>query len=1040
MSCSVPPIRNLIAARVLWGTVLCLFWGTSPAAAFKLETHVWIAQQVLNDLLRNDPFPCTVALVRYDLQPDGSVIEGKKFGDFKVEPAICESLRAHAGQYRMGSIGPDAFPDIPGGQMTTHPGVTGSGGWQTDDWLRWVLDGAVRPRAEATSETLAFAYGFLTHAAGDVFAHSYVNAYSGDIFDLEIGNPNGERQVELRHIALETYIKNFTPPLAGPTGVALGRTELNVELGDEVVRYIRDRLILNSTVAGQYGRQPATRHLKAMYDFWHKLGVLISDVDSLVQQVNGYIEQVDASIADIEGRISEVKKKKVCAPDWLGGGCVRVYPAYCLVDPGTCAAVVALEITLSGARASFAIAQRANELTGESVKAPLELWRSNVEEAITQYVVTSFNVARSILRSDLDLPDHEKAKAQLTNWLCQYGPAFGGVPPELTGLACTPGQQLSELTSNIRRAREEFDETPLAWFIDPLGAFNARIQNELDHGLLAKLTKLFIGDESEDCPECILLSLAHMREERVTAEALNDEFGQDSSNKNLLIVPGMNAAVESDMHVGDSSQFNALAFHPVHNAILLSKLLLLGPAELNRLAESAGVNISIYGPNLYEPAASFNVLFDAVKSIDGNHQWQEFGLPYPRRSGADTEPHQYGYAFLPENPKGFRLWQDCLARKNVFLELFKGPIAPSLSPLVLPRDANWESVDNPFPFARTSIDPPHVVDDPLLGRILLCGSQPVPPASPAPAGYEPPLPPDTVKPVLLVPNPITVECTGAGPRQLVDIGQAVAYDNRDRDPTVTNDAPLNGFEKHFQSLTPPLPGSPPPPSRFSFHSVKWMAVDDAGNRIEAAQGVTLRDFNPPRFVTGRATPGDSQTFNLLPVVVTAAGRDGTLVPVPIPRVIDACHGEIAPTPVLPLRRPISGRLLRPTFEQLELPLVLPVGETTIGWLAVDLSGNQSIAWQSIEVRATRGDLDLDGDVDSADLSILSAARNQPVRSEPVLRDFDGNGAVDDVDSEMFKLFQAGSKDPRDLNEDNKIDALDSRILVTLCTRARCATQ
>ncbi|MCI0530153.1 MAG: hypothetical protein L0Y56_22145, partial [Nitrospira sp.] len=62
-----------------------------------------------------------------------------------------------------------------------------------------------------------------------------------------------------------------------------------------------------------------------------------------------------------------------------------------------------------------------------------------------------------------------------------------------------------------------------------------------------------------------------------------------------------------------------------------------------------------------------------------------------------------------------------------------------------------------------------------------------------------------------------------------------------------------------------------------------------------------------------------------------------------------------------------------------------------------------------------GDIDLDGDVDQNDLNILLADRNKTV-----------------ADSACGV--------PCDLNGDGEIDALDSRQLVTLCTRPRCATQ
>ena len=60
-----------------------------------------------------------------------------------------------------------------------------------------------------------------------------------------------------------------------------------------------------------------------------------------------------------------------------------------------------------------------------------------------------------------------------------------------------------------------------------------------------------------------------------------------------------------------------------------------------------------------------------------------------------------------------------------------------------------------------------------------------------------------------------------------------------------------------------------------------------------------------------------------------------------------------------------------------------------------------------------GDIDLDGDVDNNDLSKITSVLNKPAN---------------------------GPNDLRDINGDMKLDALDTRKLVLLCTRPRCATQ
>jgi hypothetical protein len=136
------------------------------AYAFKVDSHVWVGQQVINDI------------------QDGNItidLAGKKY-QLPVDANIADAIRNYPEFYRMGTIGPDAWPDILTGQMVVHPGNTP--GWQTDDWLKWVLKQA--NSVSSRPQDVAFAYGYLAHAAADVFSHTYVNQYSGDIFDLKV--------------------------------------------------------------------------------------------------------------------------------------------------------------------------------------------------------------------------------------------------------------------------------------------------------------------------------------------------------------------------------------------------------------------------------------------------------------------------------------------------------------------------------------------------------------------------------------------------------------------------------------------------------------------------------------------------------------------------------------------------------------------------------------------------------------------------------------------------------------------------------------
>ena len=282
-------------ARIVILFVCCIFITVSPTAlAFKPKTHVWIAQQVLNDLEDGQlEFEINGVVKRYPL-----------------DSITLASIRGGADVYRMGHIGPDAGPDIYAGQMAIHPGTESFG---TDKWAMalndYVLDlsnhqsdeawyqakdkecegrtydldeiwgyindisgdsdtessgsyltaademGLLDTIAEVVNRSdaerksaagypnptqLAYLKGFLGHIAGDVFAHSYVNHYAGDVFSLA----NGEMETEKRHAAIESYIDQKLPPL--PQG-----HEYNLIRNPS--KFLAEAFIFNEAMASKFG-------------------------------------------------------------------------------------------------------------------------------------------------------------------------------------------------------------------------------------------------------------------------------------------------------------------------------------------------------------------------------------------------------------------------------------------------------------------------------------------------------------------------------------------------------------------------------------------------------------------------------------------------------------------------------------------------------------------------------------------------------------------------------------------------------------------
>lgn len=212
------------------GTALILLCAaTTHAIAWSLKTHLWISEQVLTDVVDG----CKVT---FDLR-DGTQ------RNYPVPADLCAALRARPGMYRAGHLGPDIFPDPVTGQMTTHPGI--ENGWSAERWMRQVVEAA------QGDDELAFAYGFLGHASGDIFAHTFVNQYAGDIFLLT----DGETKVELRHFSLEKYIESKTPELSFETdGTGIGIP----------AKYLSQKLIYGDDVSREYQKQAITLHLASL--------------------------------------------------------------------------------------------------------------------------------------------------------------------------------------------------------------------------------------------------------------------------------------------------------------------------------------------------------------------------------------------------------------------------------------------------------------------------------------------------------------------------------------------------------------------------------------------------------------------------------------------------------------------------------------------------------------------------------------------------------------------------------------------------------
>ncbi|MGQ0639592.1 MAG: zinc dependent phospholipase C family protein [Gemmatimonadaceae bacterium] len=163
----------------------------TATAVWKINTHLFAANVALADAM-ND-----------------SMVTIPPYGEIGIAPAAMRALREAPAAYRAGVLAPDLFPDMYVGGWYIHSDLSDSERWIADDWIRHVWRKAREwPHADERNKVMAFAYGFLTHGAGDMFAHTWVNEKADGAWVSFWGK---DRSTAFKHIVLEGYVGEHTP-------------------------------------------------------------------------------------------------------------------------------------------------------------------------------------------------------------------------------------------------------------------------------------------------------------------------------------------------------------------------------------------------------------------------------------------------------------------------------------------------------------------------------------------------------------------------------------------------------------------------------------------------------------------------------------------------------------------------------------------------------------------------------------------------------------------------------------------------------------
>ena len=660
-----------------------------PARAFKPYTHTVVGNTAMADAV-----------------DDGRVSIGGR--SYAVRPKVVDALRKWPSYYRAGTIGPDGFPDLTYGQSVIHPDRTGA-------WLRYLLRQAwgaqsvVGLSADEKGQILAFTYGFLTHAAGDVWAHTLINDFSQGVFPeaKEILTSVPKAAIALRHIIVEGYVGDATPGFDG-------NPERTTLPGGDVSDDSTPALAMNAPVRWLYAtlvdpRQPLPTGGCGNGKDEDNDGLADDGCFGRAPYTRGKPEQQRGPLIDhfLDLQSDLELKRAVLKADmnqrncWMGDPDCYKRSRTVRVDTvrGTREATLTVQLCI-GAR--FGCVASGSDLAhdkllGKAWMAYLDNWIDDIESGLRAWGQLGLATTRGLF--------DPQARRNLQNEEC------GEYPEGETRAQCEADvgvvdvvmhQSRSFITGHLLSMLGAPDATGAV--LDALKALSKLLDGLLPYNPLKvaideleKKAKDLILKELRKVVGIDLATLDHMLKnpsvwletEQIqldlgpqlgvrtvnlfppgTRARLDSILGLTEADRRTTTVPMPDGSTRTVGVLDDSAVVRNAA--PIDNAIMLSKLLLLDADGLNRVLGDtlAGLGVVRAGvvPKVYQDGAGVpaNVMVDGLNGgdpwlrlIDGDHAWRQDGLPV----FAGTAGHG-GTGTFP-------LWESCLARPAFQGALFR---------------------------------------------------------------------------------------------------------------------------------------------------------------------------------------------------------------------------------------------------------------------------------------------------------------------------------------------------------------------------------
>ena len=594
------------------------------AFAFSPYTHNWSANIAYADAV--DDGMLTINGLTYALRPE-----------------VVEALRNWPQFYNAGVVGPDGFPDVTYGQAAIHPEKTGL-------WFKHILSEAWAAQSDASynadekGQILAFAHGFATHGAGDMWAHTIVNEFSKGVFppipEVLAAIPNAETAI--RHLILDLVFGDATPgfdgnPERGPApGGDVSDTSTPEMPYDAPHRFIFRTLVDPAAATPTPKRGP-------ILDRFIELRALLaaavsSDPDPIEDAINAFI--------DTEMQLMDVEED--CDFENLGD----------IVNCPIALAELGFDIAIDSAEAFHDFVTGTLAALADAIfDSYLAAWIDDIDEGFENWSRLGLATTRAFYdpqtrrnfqneKCNLEGDELSLNRANCEDDVGLLDLVFDQADPfinaHLLSMLGAP-----DFVGGLRELLQDFSDLlgdilgPLGIPFNPIEEALAEIK-EFAKDIVKDFIKEHFGIDFDEAKDFITHPTHWLNVESVTVSlgpfgSVTLNLFQPCDDDRLAEIMGLrpDRYVPSDFpfpgvstRLRDDAEFNPDDFAPIKNTITTAKLLLLDGTALNRLlTDIRGRTISTYD-------ASSNYMVDGLavdttwlRSIDGDHAWRADGRP-----------------------------------------------------------------------------------------------------------------------------------------------------------------------------------------------------------------------------------------------------------------------------------------------------------------------------------------------------------------------------------------------------------------------------